>query len=83
MSDVIPSLRVYALINHALVVPSVCSTETCVLTKGKHLATVKALTDCQCFSLSWDDFQEALEGFPDVRKDLDKIVQLNSDGELV
>uniref|UniRef100_A0A3B5MWV5 Hyperpolarization activated cyclic nucleotide-gated potassium channel 5 n=1 Tax=Xiphophorus couchianus TaxID=32473 RepID=A0A3B5MWV5_9TELE len=34
--------------------------ETCVLTKGKHLATVKALTDCQCFSLSWDDFQEAL-----------------------
>uniref|UniRef100_A0AAQ5XW91 Cyclic nucleotide-binding domain-containing protein n=1 Tax=Amphiprion ocellaris TaxID=80972 RepID=A0AAQ5XW91_AMPOC len=57
--------------------------ETCVLTKGKHLATVKALTDCQCFSLSWDDFQKALEGFPDVKKDLEKMVQINSDGGLV
>ncbi|XP_005745343.2 potassium/sodium hyperpolarization-activated cyclic nucleotide-gated channel 1-like [Pundamilia nyererei] len=57
--------------------------ETCVLNKGKHLATVKALTDCQCFSLSWDDFQDALEGFPDVRKDLEKMALLNSDGGLV
>lgn len=54
-----------------------------MLTKGKHLATVKALTDCQCFSLSWDDFQNVLEGFPDVKKDLEKIMQLNSDGGLV
>ncbi|XP_010732351.1 hyperpolarization activated cyclic nucleotide-gated potassium channel 5 [Larimichthys crocea] len=57
--------------------------ETCMLTKGKHLATVKALTDCQCFSLSWADFREALRGFPDVRKDLEKNLLLNSDGGLV
>uniref|UniRef100_A0A3Q3X430 Cyclic nucleotide-binding domain-containing protein n=1 Tax=Mola mola TaxID=94237 RepID=A0A3Q3X430_MOLML len=41
---------------------------TCILTKGKHLATVKALTECRCFSLSWDDFQDTLESFPDVKK---------------
>ncbi|XP_023193182.1 potassium/sodium hyperpolarization-activated cyclic nucleotide-gated channel 1-like [Xiphophorus maculatus] len=57
--------------------------ETCVLTKGKHLATVKALTDCQCFSLSWDDFQEALRCFPDIKKDLEKMVLVNADGEVV
>uniref|UniRef100_A0A3Q3JRZ4 Cyclic nucleotide-binding domain-containing protein n=1 Tax=Monopterus albus TaxID=43700 RepID=A0A3Q3JRZ4_MONAL len=45
---------------------------TCVLTKGKHLATVKALTNCQCFSLSCDDFQELLKGFPDTKKDIEK-----------
>ncbi|KAM9802637.1 hyperpolarization activated cyclic nucleotide-gated potassium channel 5 [Syngnathus typhle] len=52
--------------------------EACVLTRGKHLATVKALTDCQCFSLSWDDFQEVLEAYPDLRKDLDKLVELDA-----
>ncbi|XP_068602063.1 potassium/sodium hyperpolarization-activated cyclic nucleotide-gated channel 2-like [Brachionichthys hirsutus] len=57
--------------------------ESCMLTKGKHLATAKALTDCQCFSLRWDDFQEALEGFPDVKKDLEKLVLLNAEGGLV
>uniref|UniRef100_A0AAQ6IET8 Cyclic nucleotide-binding domain-containing protein n=1 Tax=Anabas testudineus TaxID=64144 RepID=A0AAQ6IET8_ANATE len=50
---------------------------------GKHLATVKALTDCQCFSLSCDDFKQVLEGFPDVKKDLEKTVQLDSDDGLV
>ncbi|CAL8372260.1 unnamed protein product [Arctogadus glacialis] len=50
-----------------------------VLTKGKHLATARALTDCQCFSLSWQGFQQALVGFPDVRKDLEKLVQLQAD----
>lgn len=49
-----------------------------MLTRGKHLATVKALTDCQCFSLSWDDFQEVLQAYPDVRKDLDKMVELDA-----
>ena len=83
MSDLICVIRVHSFINHALVVPSVCTTETCVLTKGKRLATVKALTDCQCFSLSWDDFQEVLEGFPDVKKDLEKVVQVNADDALV
>ena len=53
--------------------------EICVLTKGKHLATARALTDCQCFSLSWQGFQQALVGFPDVRKDLEKLVQLQAD----
>lgn len=62
---------------------SFCLTETCILTKGKHLATVKALTDCQCFSLSWNDFHEVLKSFPDVQKDLHKMVQLSSDGGIV
>ncbi|XP_068184531.1 hyperpolarization activated cyclic nucleotide-gated potassium channel 5 [Antennarius striatus] len=57
--------------------------ESCMLTKGKHLSTARALTDCQCFSLCWDDFQEALEGFPDVRKDLEKLILLNSEGGFV
>lgn len=60
-----------------------CTTETCVLTKGKHLATVKALTDSQCFSLSWDDFHEVLDGFPDVKKDLETMVELDTEGGLV
>lgn len=64
------------------VVPSV-SAETCVLTKGKHLATVTALTDCQCFSLSYNDFKDVLEGFPEVKKDVESMVLLNSDGELL
>nr|XP_020441937.1 potassium/sodium hyperpolarization-activated cyclic nucleotide-gated channel 1-like [Monopterus albus] len=57
--------------------------ETCVLTKGKHLATVKALTNCQCFSLSCDDFQELLKGFPDTKKDIEKMFPLSYDDELV
>ncbi|KAK1902912.1 Potassium/sodium hyperpolarization-activated cyclic nucleotide-gated channel 2 [Dissostichus eleginoides] len=57
--------------------------ETCVLTKGKHRATVKALTDCQCFSLSCDDFKEVLLCFPDISKDIEQLVQLNSEGEPV
>ncbi|XP_076027815.1 hyperpolarization activated cyclic nucleotide-gated potassium channel 5 [Genypterus blacodes] len=57
--------------------------ERCVLTKGKHKATVKAVTDCKCFSLSWSDLQDALEGFPDIRKDLEKMLLVDSDGGLV
>ncbi|XP_028292425.1 hyperpolarization activated cyclic nucleotide-gated potassium channel 5 [Gouania willdenowi] len=57
--------------------------ETCMLTRGKHLATVRALTDCQCFTLSWDNFRKVLQGFPNVRKDLEKMVQMDSDHELV
>jgi len=77
LSELIPIIRVYTLINNGLLVPSVTA-ETCVLTKGKHLATVKALTDCQCFSLSWDDFQDVIQGFPDVKKDVEKMVLLSS-----
>ncbi|XP_024116361.1 potassium/sodium hyperpolarization-activated cyclic nucleotide-gated channel 1 [Oryzias melastigma] len=57
--------------------------ETCVLTKGKHLATVRALTDCQCFSLSWNNLQDVLGSFPEIRKDLEKSVLLNPDAELL
>lgn len=53
--------------------------ETCVLNKGKHLATVKAITECKCFSLSWDDFQEVLKSFPDIKKDIEKNY-VNSEG---
>lgn len=62
--------------------PSV-SAETCVLAKGKHLATVKALTDCQCFSLSWDNFQDTLRGFPEIKRDLEKLIPPDSDDGLV
>ncbi|CAL8240452.1 unnamed protein product [Merluccius merluccius] len=48
--------------------------EACVLTKGRHVATARALTDCQCFSLSWLGFQQALQGFPAVRKHLEKLL---------
>lgn len=81
-----PSLRFTRSYSTPLYFPlcvCVCPTETCILTKGKHLATAKALTDCQCFSLSWGDFQETLQGFPDVKKDLEKMVQFSSDGGLV
>ncbi|KAF0026807.1 hypothetical protein F2P81_021544 [Scophthalmus maximus] len=50
---------------------------------GKHLATVKALTDCQCFTLSCDDFREVLEGFPDVKREVEKMVPLSCDDGLV
>ncbi|KAK7939657.1 hypothetical protein WMY93_002983 [Mugilogobius chulae] len=56
--------------------------ESCVLTKGKHLVTARALTDCRCFTLSCDDFKEVLKSFPDVKKDIDKNY-VNSDGGLV
>lgn len=54
--------------------------ETCVLTRGKHLATVKALTECQCFTLSWDDFYEALRTFPEIKKDIEKNYVPSDDG---
>ncbi|CAL8370605.1 unnamed protein product [Arctogadus glacialis] len=47
--------------------------EVYVLAKGRHVATAKALTDCQCFTLSWLGFQQALQGFPAVRKHLEKV----------
>ncbi|KAG7260148.1 hypothetical protein CRUP_014134 [Coryphaenoides rupestris] len=47
--------------------------EAYVLTKGRYVATARALTDCQCFSLSWLGFQQALQGFPAVRKHLEKL----------
>ncbi|XP_058469700.1 potassium/sodium hyperpolarization-activated cyclic nucleotide-gated channel 1 isoform X2 [Solea solea] len=53
--------------------------ETCMLTKGKHLATVTSLTDCQCFTLSHANLQKALEGFPDLKKDFDKLALLSTD----
>ncbi|XP_041699490.2 potassium/sodium hyperpolarization-activated cyclic nucleotide-gated channel 1-like isoform X2 [Coregonus clupeaformis] len=49
--------------------------ETCLMTKGKRLATVQALTTCQLFSLSSDRFQMVLQGFPDIRRDMEKFLQ--------
>ncbi|CAB1328851.1 unnamed protein product [Coregonus sp. 'balchen'] len=49
--------------------------ETCLMTKGKRLATVQALTTCQLFSLSSDRFQRVLQGFPDIRRDMEKFLQ--------
>jgi CRP-like cAMP-binding protein len=50
-------------------------TETCLMTKGKRLATVQALTTCQLFSLSSERFQMVLQGFPDIRRDMEKFSQ--------
>ncbi|KAF4083452.1 hypothetical protein AMELA_G00141300 [Ameiurus melas] len=44
--------------------------ETCLMTRGKHLATVRAQTICQVFSLSADSFYKVLEDFPEVMKDM-------------
>ncbi|CAB1347291.1 unnamed protein product [Coregonus sp. 'balchen'] len=49
--------------------------ETCLMTKGKRLATVRALTTCQLFSLSSDRFQMVLQSFPDIRRDMEKFAQ--------
>ncbi|XP_070293719.1 potassium/sodium hyperpolarization-activated cyclic nucleotide-gated channel 1 isoform X2 [Salvelinus sp. IW2-2015] len=49
--------------------------ETCLMTKGKRLATVRALTTCQLFSLSSDRFQRVLQSFPDIRRDMEKFAQ--------
>ncbi|XP_046903572.1 potassium/sodium hyperpolarization-activated cyclic nucleotide-gated channel 1 [Hypomesus transpacificus] len=47
--------------------------ETCLLTRGKHVSTVQALTTCQAFSLDVDSFHSTLDGFPDVKTELNKI----------
>ncbi|KAK2868995.1 hypothetical protein Q7C36_000866 [Tachysurus vachellii] len=44
--------------------------ETCLLTREKHLATVRAQTICQVFSLSVQSFYKVLEDYPEVLKDL-------------
>ncbi|XP_051999008.1 potassium/sodium hyperpolarization-activated cyclic nucleotide-gated channel 1-like [Xyrauchen texanus] len=45
--------------------------ETCLLTRGRHLATVKALTICQLFSLSVDSFHHVMEDYPDIKRDME------------
>ncbi|XP_073688940.1 potassium/sodium hyperpolarization-activated cyclic nucleotide-gated channel 3-like [Garra rufa] len=52
-----------------------CFGESCLLTRGRHLATVQALTICQLFSLSVDSFHAVLKDYPDIRKDLDTFQQ--------
>ncbi|XP_031438848.1 potassium/sodium hyperpolarization-activated cyclic nucleotide-gated channel 1-like isoform X2 [Clupea harengus] len=42
--------------------------EVCLLTKGKRVASVTALSTCHLFSLSVDNFNVVLTCFPDVRK---------------
>uniref|UniRef100_A0AAY5K376 Cyclic nucleotide-binding domain-containing protein n=1 Tax=Esox lucius TaxID=8010 RepID=A0AAY5K376_ESOLU len=49
--------------------------QSCLMTKGRRLATVRALTTCQLFSLSSDRFQMVLQGFPDIRRDLEKFAK--------
>uniref|UniRef100_A0A8C8BQ98 Cyclic nucleotide-binding domain-containing protein n=1 Tax=Oncorhynchus tshawytscha TaxID=74940 RepID=A0A8C8BQ98_ONCTS len=41
----------------------------------RRLATVQALTTCQLFSLSSERFQMVLQGFPDIRRDMEKFSQ--------
>ncbi|XP_026074821.1 potassium/sodium hyperpolarization-activated cyclic nucleotide-gated channel 1-like [Carassius auratus] len=52
--------------------------ESCLLTRGRHLATVQALTICQLFSLSVDSFHSVLKDYPDIRRDLETF-QLDKD----
>lgn len=46
--------------------------ETCLLIRGKYLATVQAQTKCQIFSLSVDSFYKVLKDYPEVLKDMKK-----------
>lgn len=46
--------------------------DTYLLTRGKHLATVRAQTICQVFSLSLHSFYKVLEDYPEVLKDMMK-----------
>lgn len=50
-------------------------TEMCLLHQGKRLSTVRALTVCQLFSLSVTSFQEVLQRYPEMRKDLEKMAE--------
>lgn len=45
--------------------------DSCLLTRGRRLDTVQALTICQLFSLSVDTFQCVLEDYPDIKRDLE------------
>ncbi|KAJ7984300.1 hypothetical protein DPEC_G00363300 [Dallia pectoralis] len=49
--------------------------DSCLVTKGKRMDTVRALTTCQLFSLSSDRFQMVLQGFPDIRRDMEKLAK--------
>lgn len=44
--------------------------ETCLMTRGKHLATVQAQTICQVFSLSVDSFYKVLDDYPEAMKNM-------------
>lgn len=44
------------------------------MTRGKHLATVRAQTICQVFSLSVDSFYKVLEDYPEVWKDMKRLL---------
>ncbi|XP_062389437.1 potassium/sodium hyperpolarization-activated cyclic nucleotide-gated channel 1-like isoform X2 [Sardina pilchardus] len=44
--------------------------EICLLTRGKRVASVTALSTCHLFSLSVDSFNKVLECFPEVHKDI-------------
>lgn len=44
------------------------------MTRGKHVATVQAQTICQVFSLSVDSFYKVLEDYPDVWKDMKRLL---------
>ncbi|KAL2081092.1 hypothetical protein ACEWY4_022945 [Coilia grayii] len=44
--------------------------EICLLTRGKRVASVTALSTCHLFSLSVDSFNKVLNCFPQIRKDI-------------
>lgn len=50
-------------------------TEMCLLHQGQRLSTVRALTVCQLFSLSVTSFQEVLQRFPEMKKDVAKMAE--------
>ncbi|NP_001418276.1 potassium/sodium hyperpolarization-activated cyclic nucleotide-gated channel 2-like [Danio rerio] len=49
--------------------------DSCLLRRGRRLATVQAQTTCQLFSLSLDSFYKVLEDYPDIKRDLEKSQQ--------
>ncbi|KAG9271355.1 potassium/sodium hyperpolarization-activated cyclic nucleotide-gated channel 1-like isoform X1 [Astyanax mexicanus] len=50
--------------------------ETCLLTRGRRLATVRAQTICQLFFLSVESFHRVLEDYPEAMKELKRTSHL-------
>ena len=48
-------------------------TEICLLLKSRRVASVRAVTVCDLYSLSVDDFHAVLKEFPDVRSLMENV----------
>ena len=49
--------------------------EICLLLKSRRVASVRAVTVCDLYSLRVDDFHAVLRDFPDIRKIMEAVAQ--------